>query len=361
MRQISCCTATCNFVGREVACAYSAAMNPADYTIEQLFNMYRTHHADLPPLQAPEAYGLEGFAQVSVPWGQGEQLHLWQRFIDNDRPTYVVFHGVNGHWGHLMPVPGDTERYNPQFRMEWLKAFPKDVNLIAVSMPGFGQSTGQPSRPVFDAVNAALVAYVRDQLQVSMSDVIAAGESLGANHALNFAATAHEQGSPVFQVTAVAPFRDIATVAADVVELGGWVSLARRRQMADNLFGASSHLHDNFREIDRLKGSGTQLVIVSGGRDEVCRPRHQRALAARASANGLCVAMQLQDEAGHTSWDSAAVVEGSRAMRHAMSEAEGVARVWQAGQHARKPVPIPVPDVPQGPEMPEQKSSVGRT
>lgn len=315
-------------------------MNPADYMIEQIFGMYRNRDFALPPIAAPADYGLAGFKEVRVPWGNKESVHLWQRFIDADRPTYVVYHGTNGHWGHVLP-PEDNKDRDPRFRVQWLQAFPEDANLIAVSMPGFGASTGTPSRTSFDEANKAVLHHLLTTLRIEPTDVIAAGESLGANHALNLAAQANEQGTPLFQVTAVAPFRDIAAAAADVVDFGGWVSLENRRNMAASLFGSSSHHHDNLKEIDRLKGSGTQLVIISGGRDKVCRPWHQRVLMARAIAADLPVALQFQDDAAHTDWDSGAIIAGSRAMRSAMSEHEGISKVWEAGQNARKPVKVP--------------------
>lgn len=317
-------------------------MNPSNYIIENVFDMYRNKARGLPDIESPSAYGLQGFAEINLRHGQGggERLHLWQRMVGHDKPTYVVYHGVNGHWGHLMQVKGDRPRAS-DFRIEWLKSFPADANIVAVSMPGFGNSTGTPSRLTFDAANAALYTYLTSTLDLPASQMIVAGESMGANHALNFAAHAHEQGKPVAQVTAVAPFRDIAAAAADVVELGGWVSLEGRRKLAADIFGSSHHFHDNVKEIDRLAGSPTQLVIVSSGQDDICRPWHQRVLFARAFAHGMPVVLHLQDDAHHTDWDQRAVMNASHHMLQADSEAEGMRKAWAEGINARPPVPVP--------------------
>ena len=311
--------------------------NLADYLLEEVIDLYNAAPPMLAPQLHPDDYGLKGYEEVAIEWAKGKKMYLWERIVNPQRPTYVLFHGINGHWGGCMAENAAGDPVTTMHRIKWLKAFAPDVNIIAVSMPGFGDSHGPPSRPNFDAANKAVFRHLTQERHLPHYAMVAAGESMGANHAFNFAAHAYEQGKPVAQVTAVTPFKSMALAAADVSDLGKWVTLNGKRVLAQFLFGLSNHDHKNDTEIERLKGSGTRIVLVSAGMDNVCRPWHQRVLAAKATEMGLEVAMQPHDGAGHKEWVPSAVTAASKIMLEASSNAEAVQRIWDLGMAAGVP------------------------
>lgn len=293
----------------------SDSLGPVASAVQrQMSAFYLTEPEGLAPLGTPNDYGLKGYSEVMIPYGapaDHTHLYFWQRLTDPSKPTYVMFHGVNGHWGGAVQYDGDKVQRDgngqavvSQHRIEWLKTLPEDANVIAVSMPGFGKSSGEPCRPNFDEANEALYRYVRRE-QIRPENVIAQGESMGANHALNFAATVYEKyGKAVHQVTAVVPFTQSGEAAKDYLDAMPPSAANALISATTSMTFSDRHNHDNMHEIERLKGSGTRILVVSANDEKLVSPHgHQHKLAMKARDVGLCTVMQEQVFARHGDWD----------------------------------------------------------
>lgn len=261
---------------------------------------YKNKPEGLSAIQPPAAYGLTDYKEIALTYGKGQSLQMWERSVGKDKPTIVVFHGINGHWGEIHGAGNEGAH---QMRIEWLKSLPQDVNVIAVSMPGFGKSTGEPSRSTFDAANHALVDELLKKRGIDPKTITAKGESMGANHALNFARQAFEKGSPIAQVDAIVPFTTSGDAAKDLLSAYGKPIFG---QLSSALLTHSDHRHDNLVELAKLKGSGTKIMVLSAGNEAIVSPpAHQKKLAFASAKVGLCTTLVTDPSAHHTSWDKA--------------------------------------------------------
>lgn len=317
---------------------HPAWKGPLAWAVDKLADgkLYINHSKAVPPIKHPREYGLEGYTTNHLQYHTDAkyQIEVWERpaaggkSFDPGHPTYVMYHGVNGHWG-ARDTFGHADR-NPNHRIEWLKSLPTDVNVIAVSMPEFGNSTGDADRTNFEAATRAVYHYLADDKHIRPETIIAQGESMGANHALRFARMAWQEfGHPIKQVAAIVPFSDITDTTVDfltkkptkVQPILNALKDVALRPLADQLL-SNHHHYDNTKEIALLAGSGTQILMVSAGAEKkLSIPWQQNTLAVIAAETRLCTVYHEQSGAEHSTWDPKQVEKISQKM-----QAQGVCK-----------------------------------
>lgn len=116
---------------------------------------------------------LSGVSEVILETDHGVQLICWHAQAKTGEPTFLIFHGNGGNIGGRGIV----------FRQLMAKGY----GVFMLGYPGYGGSGGSPSEAAF--VEAAELAY--DHLiknQISASDIVIYGESLGTGVATQLAA-----------------------------------------------------------------------------------------------------------------------------------------------------------------------------
>lgn len=284
-------------------------------------------------LEVPEALRNLGYIQEDLVRKDGKRLVVWERkpqasstanSIGETPPTIVAFHGGSGQWNHS----------KQGFREKWLaeidQHFP-NAHVVAVTMPGYGKfnaganpqgkpewewaSQGNPTATEFDDAIKTIYQHLK-QGGANFGNVIAMGESLGCYHALRFANHAKDEGTPINTVAMAAPFTSLAEAGADrerrrkqtipvigeVGLLGSLFAPAEARAIAGAILAPLDQRFNNIREIQKLSGSGTKILVVSPQADTTVPREHHEAVARAAQIARLHTTLTPDVGTDHIDW-----------------------------------------------------------
>lgn len=139
----------------------------------------------------------------------------------------------------------------------------RGVAVMLVEYPGYGRSTGQPSRRSVTAAMVAAWERARDRLGVPAERIVAYGRSLGAG--------------------AVCGLADERPLGALILE-SGFTSAA---DMARGHFLPSLFLRDPFDNVATLASFAGPVLLIHGRHDEIIPVGHARRLQEAAAAAEL--------------------------------------------------------------------------
>jgi len=261
------------------------------YTQDSL--IFKPKEKGVADMQDPLDYGLEGFATHDIVTGVDDMLHLWQIPPENETsPTILVFHGNTGHFGDVGAGRGET--HSRDYRIKLLQAFADEkVGVIAVSMRGYGKSTGRPSEEAFVEDIEAVLDYVLHERGISPDKLLLFGESLGAAIALIAAEDMQLRGRPSPLVVTIAAFHSMKKKA---IELHPDLS----ESLVDRVL---KHPFDNESRIRKLT-KDTHILLLHPEFDLTTPPHHSEYLYDAACEEGLSVAHKELGGAEHLTWSA---------------------------------------------------------
>lgn len=205
----------------------------------QRFFLYQPRH----DLQAPQAYGLDGFAVVTLTAEDGVALTSWQHVAAEGMPTVLYFHGNGGHLGYRAAMYGALQEAG--------------FGVLALSYRGYGTSSGRPDEAGLLRDARAMYAYATETLHLPPSRLIAYGESLGTGVAVALASE-----HPVRLVALQSPYRSVAARAAEIY----WFAPAEWL------------VKDRFDTLARLPMVDVPVLVMHGMKDRIIPFAHGEAV-----------------------------------------------------------------------------------
>ncbi|HWA26437.1 MAG TPA: hypothetical protein VG734_12325 [Lacunisphaera sp.] len=193
-------------------------------------------------------------------WKSGDRLIGFARLVPRPRNVWLLVHGNAGQAAD---------------RSYALPSFSADDSVYILEYPGYGRREGSPS---LTSINfAAKEAYDLLRAQFPSTPVCIAGESIGTGPACWLTT----QGRPPDKLVLIVPFDILAAVAK-----GHYPFLP-----------VSLLLHDNWNNVEALKGYVGPLEIFAADHDGVIPGKHAQALAASKPQ-----AVFHEFAGGHNSW-----------------------------------------------------------
>lgn len=239
-------------------------------------------------IKDPVEYGLSDTRDETVITEDGQTIHYWIKDpADRQKPYIVFFHGNAGHFGDLKSL---TEKNNDRgYRLKLLHDFSdKGYGFMAVSLRGYGKSTGKPSEDGFVKDVSAITKIIREK-ELS---VVVLGESLGCFSALTLMDKLSNSGTSPKGVVLIAPFSDLIEKAYETHE-------EFRR------FDAAKYLKYRFNNkgiIASTKYRG-EIVFIHPLEDQVSGVYHTKILEGEAKKNNIKTELIVIKDAGHVSWN----------------------------------------------------------
>ncbi|MEM6728679.1 MAG: alpha/beta hydrolase [Pseudomonadota bacterium] len=202
-----------------------------------------------PPPPAPDALGLVGFSNLSLPTPDGESLQLWWSAPREDgAPTLIYLHGNAGSLANRAQRFHDVQQAG--------------FGVAGLSWRGFGASTGTPTEEGLLIDAQAAYDWVRAQ-ETDPRQIVLVGESLGTGPAVRLAAE-----NTVGALLLGAPYTATVDVAAATYPI----------------FPVRLLMHDQFRSRDHIAAVRAPIHIRHGEDDRVIPFAQGRALANLATA-----------------------------------------------------------------------------
>ena len=246
------------------------------------------HPRGMEKIKEPSEYGLTETQDKTLITQDGETIHYWiKEPSDKTKPYIVFFHGNAGHFGDLKSA---TEKNNDRgYRIKLLHDFvDKGYGFIAVSLRGYGKSSGKPSEDGF----VKDVSAVAELIQKQNYNVVVLGESLGCFSALTLMNDLSEKNIPPKGVTLIAPFSNLIEKAYEIHE-------EFRR------FDATKYLRyrfDNKEIITKTKYRG-EILFIHPLEDKVSGIYHSKILEGEANKNNIKTEMVVLKGVGHVTWN----------------------------------------------------------
>lgn len=217
-------------------------------------------------IEAPEAYGLEGFGDVRFKTEDGLSIQLWHRPAAGGFPTIVYFHGNAANLANRAGIYAALAEHG--------------FGVLAVSYRGYGKSEGSPSEDGLYKDARGGIRFLTEGQKIPLSRIVLFGESLGSGVAVQMATE--------FDIAAIvleAPYTSVVNRAAEI-----YFYVPVRFLIKDRF--------DSIRKISRVKAP---VLIFHGELDETIPPAHGRALMEAATAPKQAFFFPL---VGHNDFDS---------------------------------------------------------
>jgi pimeloyl-ACP methyl ester carboxylesterase len=246
-------------------------------------------------------HGLEGLALWRIKTSDKQEIVVeCEEPLSEKQPLFILFHGNRGHWQDVGgPLDPNEPPYPRDYRLGLLKdAVAKGAGVLAVSLRGYGLSSGKPSEKAFKKDIEAVLDFVRDKMRVPARRTIVLGESLGGAVALMAAEQMTVRKQAPAMVGMVATFSSMAERAADDhpdVPLA-WMR-ARLRHPLDSLARLANI------------SKKTWVYVAHPGEDEATPKAHGERLRDKATALGLHTTYRELEGAGHVTWSTADVIK----------------------------------------------------
>jgi dipeptidyl aminopeptidase/acylaminoacyl peptidase len=246
------------------------------------------HPSGMKPIMSPAEYGFGGAEDKMLTTEDGETIHYWiKKPADKDKPYIVFFHGNAGHFGDLksMMIKNNDRGY----RLKLLHDFADNgYGFIAVSLRGYGKSTGKPSEHGF----AKDVSAVSELIKKQNYKTIILGESLGAFSALTLLGKLENTDHDPAGIALIAPF---STMKEKVFEI---YPEFRKLDVSNRL----KYKFDNQKLISESRYKGT-ILLLHPSKDNTSGPYHSKILLEEGKKNGLDIKLTMLENADHVTWD----------------------------------------------------------
>ena len=246
------------------------------------------HPSGMKPIMSPVEYGFEGAEDKMLTTEDGETIHYWIKSpADQNKPYIVFFHGNAGHFGDLksMMIKNNDRGY----RLKLLHDFADNgYGFIAVSLRGYGKSSGKPSENGF----VKDVSAVSELIKKQNYKTIILGESLGAFSALTLLGKLENTVSDPAGVVLIAPF---STMKEKVFEI---YPEFRKLDVSNRL----KYKFDNQKLISESEYKG-KILLLHPSKDNTSGPYHSKILLEEGKKNGLDIKLTMLENADHVTWD----------------------------------------------------------
>ena len=247
------------------------------------------------PTEYPELQPF-GFRELTVTAKDGVSCIVWEHKGSPDKPHYLLFHGNRAHWGDTGAKDTKDRRARLKFISELAS---RGAGVTAVTLRGFGRSSGIPSETGFLLDLRAITAHISDS-GFHHSRLVVAGESLGTWAATQTAVYLTQQQAPPALLSLQNPFTSAAEVGEAVIShfpivksfhIGLSASALDRHVLKSHFYTANL--------LQELSDS-TVIHIATSGKDELIHPSHSDRLAEIAKRRNLRLVRDLFAEARHS-------------------------------------------------------------
>lgn len=198
----------------------------------------------------PTYYGMK-FEDVWMTTSDGVKINGWLIFEgekpNSDSPTLIFFHGNAGNMG---------------FRMDLIKIFIKSLhcNVFIVSYRGYGLSKGEPNERGLKLDAKAAFKHIKGRKDLNQNKIYLYGRSLGGAVAISLASEVDGYAGVILENT----FISIVEMIDSVIPFLKYVKfLCSEKWLSIN-------------KIKKMKT--TNLLFISGGKDEIVPPYHMKDL-----------------------------------------------------------------------------------
>ncbi len=246
------------------------------------------HPSGMHKIKEPKEYGLQDTEDRTLITVDGETIHYWlKKPASPEKPYIVFFHGNAGHFGDLKSQM--TEGNDRGYRLKLIHDFiDNGYGLIAVSLRGYGKSTGKPSEEGFVKDVTAFSELIKKENYKT----IILGESLGAFSALTLMGKLENTEQNPSGIVLIAPFSSLIEKAYEIHEE------FRRFDAAKYL----KYRFDNRKLISESKYKG-RILLLHPSDDKTSGAYHSKILQGEGAKNGVDIKLTILKNADHVTWD----------------------------------------------------------
>ncbi len=195
----------------------------------------------------PREHAVSDIDVLRLQTPDGENLVAWYREAEPGYPTLLYFHGNAG------SLLDRTDKFN--------RFGDRGFGVFGLSWRGYGGSSGSPTEQGLYADGRTALAFMKEELDIKLQQVIVYGESLGTGVAVQMG-TEYDLGGIVLE----APYTSI-------VDIG----LKRYPFLPVRLL-----LKDHFDSISKIAHIRAPLLILHGESDSIIPVSHGRTLLSLA-------------------------------------------------------------------------------
>lgn len=135
----------------------------------------------------PSQFGISDFEELQIPTPDNESLHAFlirpsNRNLGRSRNTTILmFHGNAGNIGYRLPIA---------------KVLSEDIgcHVLMLQYRGYGLSTGTPNEKGLMIDAQVGLDYVRERHELSETNIVLYGQSLGGAVSIALASSNHDKG-----------------------------------------------------------------------------------------------------------------------------------------------------------------------
>jgi predicted alpha/beta-fold hydrolase len=239
-------------------------------------------------------YGFKNAQQDFLLTEDGEKIQYWlQRPEDIEKPIIVFFHGNAGHFGDLKSKM--TKNNDRGYRLKLLdEIYKRKYGFMAVSLRGFGKSSGSPSEQGFDEDVKAVAKFIQDKKM----KVIIVGESLGAYSALKLMQNLQNTKYSPQKVVLIAPFSNLKEKVLEIYPEFKRVKLEKYLKYKFN----------NKEIISNSEFKG-KIMLLHPEFDNTTAPYHSEILLQAGKNKGLDITKIILKNCDHVTWSTSEVTD----------------------------------------------------
>jgi len=258
-------------------------------SLVQNFIMFHPNPRGIQPIKDPSEYGFADVEDKILITEDDANIHYWIKSpSDKTKPYIVFFHGNAGHFGDLKSQTTDVN--DRGYRLKLLHRFADNgYGFIAVSLRGYGKSSGKPGEKEFVKDVEAVAKFINQEKYKT----IILGESMGAFSALTLMTKLEDSAQSPQGVVLIAPFSSLIEKAYEIHEN------LRRFDLSKYL----KHNFDNKKMIAETKYKG-KILLLHPSEDNVSGAYHSKILQGEGKKNGLSMKLLILKDAGHVTWDT---------------------------------------------------------
>ncbi len=260
----------------------------------QDYIIFKPTPSDVPKIKHPLEYNLPETNEISLETADGERIILWVKQPDKkDGYMFVFFHGNTGHLGYV-GTPTKDDIFEPEYRLNLLKEISKTGNgFVAVSLRGYGASSGKPSEQGFEEDAKAIAKFLAKE---NYDKLIIISESLGNNTALKL--NEYLNYKNVNKVALIASFTNLFDKTNDLYPEFSKFDLSKILR----------HKFDNKKIISDTNFSG-EILLFHPVNDETTPFYHSEELYNIAKSKGLDAKLIPLENCGHITWNAKEIIE----------------------------------------------------
>ncbi len=264
---------------------------------KRIFRPYKTsdgHH--ISAMKADE-HNLDGVEIATLTAEDGVEITVFFKPPMEGKPTFLKFHGNTGH-------PLHTGRFNDEKGRELGENDPRCFHriqeaseiisdgsgLLMITYHGYAGNAGLPSQKNLILDGEVGLKFLADN-NISPSEIILFGHSLGANLATELAVILEEKGSPAAMLSINSAFTSTLDKALELPEI-------KRRFTKEDIEPHIEHKFDAINNIKLLKN--TPILFIQGKEDLTTSIEHGYRLAEVAEQNDIKYQKIWVDGADHS-------------------------------------------------------------